>query len=386
MTRDVLARTRSREVSQVRFKLGDYEFREPDYRQILRWSEQLVWLAKAAPENLLPEHLLEVLQERVKHEEYRLTVEDGAITTLVWDIPWLMQPPPSTWEAGLVIEELCIRGVWPRKEPSLRPALPRLRVLELQTPKGCRGSLRTLDLSLVPGLVRLRCGVNELTELDLSGVRGLTELYCNSNRLTELDLSAVPQLTQLYCDGNRLTELDLSGVPHLTELGCGNNQLTELDLSAVPGLTELVCNNNQLTKLDLSAVPNLELLGCFENQLTELDLSAVRNLWMLACWENQLTELDLYGVPGLIELYCNNNRLTELDLSGVPHLTEVGCENNQLTELDLSAVPNLRKLSCDSGVRIKNAPRGLELVGGTIVGDADESPVVEWDDWGDLPF
>ena len=36
MTRDVLNRTLSHEVSRARFKLGDYEFREPDYRQILR--------------------------------------------------------------------------------------------------------------------------------------------------------------------------------------------------------------------------------------------------------------------------------------------------------------------------------------------------------------
>tara|TARA_R110002072_G_scaffold302810_1_gene488907 strand:- start:2122 stop:3291 length:1170 start_codon:yes stop_codon:yes gene_type:complete len=338
MTQDVLARTHSREAPQARFKLGDYEFREPDYRQILRWSEQL---------EMHPEALLEVLQNSVNYAEKkkdRFTVEDGAITTLVWSLRRLAHYPPSTWEPGLVIKELYILGIpghWPDTEPSLRPVLPCLRVLELPGEfEGGQsyGPLRTLDLSLVPGLTGLNCKGNQLTELDLSPVPGLTDLNCSENQLTELDLSPVPGLTDLNCSENQLTELDLSPVPGLTRLFLGGNRLTELDLSPVPELSELSCQRNQFTELDLSLVPGLSILYCNINKLTELDLSPV---------------------PGLTKLHCHVNQLTELDLSPVPGLTRLYCHKNQLTELDLSPVPDLNTLYCDNTVHIDNAPSEL---------------------------
>ena len=62
-------------------------------------------LAKMHPEGLLPECLLEVLQQRgaaSNYKEYRCNIKKGAITTLEWNIQWLMQTPPS------------YQGVWPR--------------------------------------------------------------------------------------------------------------------------------------------------------------------------------------------------------------------------------------------------------------------------------
>ena len=302
MTRDVLNRTRSLEVSQARFKLGDYEFREPDYRQILRWAEELEMAPEVVLEGLERGH---PLQAWVSELESELVVEDGAIKELWWH-PENFNFFPEVSEKGLIIRSL--------------------------------------------GFVDFEA---KIPELDLSAVPELAKLSCGSNQLSELDLSPVPKLRSLNCVHNQLTELDLSTVPELEELSCRSNQLTELDLSPVPKLRSLNCDGNQLTQLDLSAVPVLEGLDCSSNQLIKLDLSAA---------------------PELESLDCRSNQLTELDLSGAPELEYLWCESNQLTELDLSLVPNLSYLECDSGVRIKNAPRGLKLDGGTIVSYAVEGP------------
>ena len=302
MTRDVLNRTRSLEVSQARFKLGDYEFREPDYRQILRWAEELEMAPEVVLEGLERGH---PLQAWVSELESELVVEDGAIKELWWH-PENFNFFPEVSEKGLIIRSL--------------------------------------------GFVDFEA---KIPELDLSAVPELEKLSCGSNQLSELDLSPVPKLRSLNCVHNQLTELDLSTVPELEELSCRSNQLTELDLSPVPKLRSLNCDGNQLTQLDLSAVPVLEGLDCSSNQLIKLDLSAA---------------------PELESLDCRSNQLTELDLSGAPELEYLWCESNQLTELDLSLVPNLSYLECDSGVRIKNAPRGLKLDGGTIVSYAVEGP------------
>lgn len=63
ITQDVLTRARSaqRELSQARFRIGEYELREPDYRQILDWAENV---------GMEPEDVLAVLVGSV-WEDYR---------------------------------------------------------------------------------------------------------------------------------------------------------------------------------------------------------------------------------------------------------------------------------------------------------------------------
>ena len=253
MTRDVLNQARSHEVSRARFRLGDYEFRKPDYRQILRWAEEL---------EMTPELLLEGLERGdprgqaslFPEDEVNLIVEDGAIKELSWYRDNLNFFPGIS-EKGLIVRSLSISGYGTQ--------------------------ITELDLSAVPELEVLSCTSIQLTELDLSPVPKLTSLVCYNNQLTELDLSGVPELEVLLCDTNHLTELDLSPVPKLEGLYCSNNRLTELDLSSVAKLIVLYCDNNQLTKLDLSAVPELEELSCHSNQLTELDFAKVSNLSFL---------------------------------------------------------------------------------------------------------
>lgn len=84
MSSDVLAiaRGKDRELEQARFRIGEYEFRGPDYRQILRWAEAL---------NLRPEQVLATLEASKFHEysenSYQeFGVVDGALSSLVWNL------------------------------------------------------------------------------------------------------------------------------------------------------------------------------------------------------------------------------------------------------------------------------------------------------------
>ena len=214
MTQDVLVQARETALRQARFRIGDYELREPDYRQILRWATD----GKMSSETVLS-HLF-----RYSDVKIVFSLEDGAIRSMVWNFEKL--PFVPVWERGLLIESLAFLGDWPDSEITLRPCLPKLKTLSCE-----KIHLNELDLTQVPGLTELRCWKNQLTELDLTPVPGLTELSCGFNPLTELDLTPVPGLTKLDCRENQLTELDLTPVPGLTQLRCWKNQLTELDLS-----------------------------------------------------------------------------------------------------------------------------------------------------------
>lgn len=168
MVRDVLARAMEQGMSQARFRIGDTALREPDYRQILHWAEAL---GKA------PEEVLATLAAcRVEPESWErweavaFAVEDGAIVSLAWDFERLPLIP-ETWETGLRIRTLGLRGEWPHDSAALRPSLPQLERLVCP-----RIGLGSLDLSQVPGLTALECWGNPLTALDLAPVPGLTVL------------------------------------------------------------------------------------------------------------------------------------------------------------------------------------------------------------------
>ena len=331
MADDLLAVAHSRErtlAAQRRYRIGKYEFREPDHAQIQRWARML---------GMGPEAVVVGLEKTEKkmwpwnQSDVNFHVHDGHIVSLAWDFD-IFPLTDWIWVDGLKIERI---GTLNPKNGRL-PTLPRcLRELFCYE---C--NLIHLDLTPVPELTTLSCLANQLTDLDLTPVPGLTTLECDSNQLTDLDLTPVPGLTTLNCSWNQLTDLDLTPVPGLTELGCSGNQLTDLDLTPVPGLTALDCDRNQLTDLDLTPVPGLTTLECFVNQLIDLDLTPV---------------------PGLTRLWCSYNQLIDLDLTPVPGLTALDCGRNQLTDLDLTPVPGLRSIWCDKHVRLTNAPRNLKV-------------------------
>lgn len=304
MVSDALALVRVREKSLVaaRFRIGDYEFRDPDYRQILIWAKALA---------LEPEVFIRRLEADLQNRPFDrvvvpFEVEDGSIVSLEWNFDTF----PITffeWIDGLRIMKIGFRGRAGPTKISLRLPL-------------------------------LEC------------------LYCSDIKLTEIDLSKVPALKELDCSHNELVEIYLSHVPALTKLKCSYNKLVALDLATVPMLTVLECRYNHFVKLDLSKIPALTKLDCMSTGLVELNLSKVSALTKLWCSYNKLVKLDLSKVPELKELVCFNNKLVELDLSKVPALTNILCNDNQLVKLDIRGLGQLKRLTCDPSVTLKKLP------------------------------
>ena len=329
------------------FKIGEYEWCEPDYRQILHWAEVLALEPEEVIRRTLTiSSLLYHTAEGEKRYHPSTAFEGGRIRKLNWDLS-LLPVAALEWTDGLEIEYLRVTNLGLSRSrnkitmPVLHLDLPKLEVLHCPNV-----GVRELDLSRVPALRTLICSSNQLGKLDLSSVPKLTTLNCNSNRLTNLDLSHVPQLEELRCEDNQVAILDLSRLPALERLWCGKNPFNDLDLSTTPLLYKLACDESRFTKLDLSHVPALIELFWGNSRLTELDLSHMPMLEKLACDGNALTALDFSAVPMLNTIWCNDNRLTHLDLSQVPKLRRLNCEHNALTSLDLSYVPELRGLGC----------------------------------------
>lgn len=156
----------------IRHKIGDYEFRESDYQQILIWAEA---------EGVTPDELI-----ASKGDQFVVS-GDGAIVAFhpvgfqqnSWGFGF-----ENPWGAGFGEFQ------WNFWETGL-------------------------DLSRIPHLEELFCEENGLTALDLSHVPNLKTLSCSKNFLDGLDLSRVPQLKKLFCEDNQVTELDISGLKEL---------------------------------------------------------------------------------------------------------------------------------------------------------------------------
>jgi hypothetical protein len=346
MVADTLELTKRNQsaLSAARFRIGEYEWCEPDYRQILIWANVLA----LEPEEVIGRLLQGQRPEGVPWAES--VFADGRLIKLNWDLNLL---PLDRFQLVIPLEitHLSIRS---RVEPhewgehhtqlvkSLKLRLPKLTNLSCE-----RLGLPELDLILTPNLRALLCGQNNLSELDFSVVPELNILHCGVNQFRELKLSALDNLTELDCASSwisprvilsampNLSRLDcgwndpkvvaafLSHAPNLTELNCMMSSLKRLDLSGVPHLTKLECNNNITTKLDLSLVPKLKELNCRVMGLRKLDLSHTHNLLKLNCWGNDLNALDLSAVPELQVLDCVENSIDVLDIRRLLHLHEL---------------------------------------------------------------
>ncbi|MDP1589861.1 MAG: leucine-rich repeat domain-containing protein [Prosthecobacter sp.] len=311
-----------------RFKIGEHEFCEPDYRQILLWAESL---------DMEPETVLERLTEAPRFSDpwsfepwqkcNSTKFENGRIVRLALNLESL-PIREFTWVEGLGIEALIF--ILPQDHDS----------------EDSHFNLHPLPL---PKLERLFCHFLGLDRLDLSSVPQLFHLGCSGCHLRELDLSAVPKLEFLSCDHNEISSLNVGAAPCLQYLECRDNMLTELDLTAVPNLKELHCTGNQLTNLDLSSSFELGVLECSGNRLSALDVRHCHRLRSLGCEDNQLTALALPCFSQLTQLNCQNNELRELNVSEQPFLEAIWCEHNSIEELKVFDLLNLADLKYDKG-------------------------------------
>ena len=322
MVADTLAVARKEQIAPAvaKFRIGDYEWREPDYRQILIWSNAV---------GLKPEEVV----ARLFNPESLKVDDDGKQTSLFpffdeplfansrllkvsWDLRRL-RCDSIEWVEGLEITHVRFIGAPDVRCLSDIGALPLQKLVWLSC---CWQGLTAINLASVPQLREFTCECNQLENLVLDSVPELTHLNCDDNEIESLDFRSTPKLTGLSCEGNHLTTLDLSGLRQLEYGLCGGNELTELSLRNLPTLDALDCYANQIRTLDLSQVPELEQLDCHANEIWKLDLSHCPKLWSLDCADNQIAELNVSCCGNLRSLDCSKNRIATLDIRDLEHL------------------------------------------------------------------
>ena len=194
------------------------------------------------------------------------------------------------------------------------------------------------DVSLLPNLVSLYCGNNNLKIIPK--YENLIELDCQNNLIEELE--EYPNLVKLWCNRNKLTKLkdypnleevyfshnnlcELSYMPKLKYLFCSNNKIVKIDAEKIPNIRSLFCSLNKLKKIP--DLPLLEVLFCDHNEITELgDYPLLKNF---VCQYNQLTFIKEY--ISCERLICNSNKLTQLpNLINWRNLVDVEYQNNEI--------------------------------------------------------
>ena len=274
-----LASREQRTLAPTRYRIGNYEWCEPDYRQILIWAEET---------GLKPEEVLARFDQQAAREwEERHwsdfwhfsepLFEDGRLLKVNLDLR-LFHYSKLVWVNGLEITHLRFFGASQatRLHDLGQMPLPRLGHLTC-----IQLDLTYLSLTGVPQLEYLDCPLNRLEELQLHSVPRLASLDCSFNELTELKFDQTPNLHFLSCVDNRLTQLDLSGLDRLEDVWCEGNKLKDLQLVGLPNLSFLDCSGNQISKLDLSSCPQLEEVNCSKNPIRVLDIRGLKNLRVL---------------------------------------------------------------------------------------------------------
>jgi hypothetical protein len=312
MASDTLALAKQR--APAKFRIGDYEWCEPDYKQILIWAEHTglkpeeviarLFDYQSLCENLRSGEPRSIPGWEPDEEPFQIFEEplfaDGKLLKVNFDLR-LLRCNNLLWVNGLEITHLRFVGA------SEQAWLSDLGSLPLD-------QLRWLD-----------CGWLGLIHLNLSSVPHLEYLDCEPNNLEELRLGSLPKLTHLNCSDNKITDLKLDQIPNLRFLNCEANCLHELNLAEVPELKSLHCSNNQIFKLGLSKCSEILRLECFRNRLTQLDLSSCQGLKWLDCADNAISELDLSSCPNLEEVDCSGNPISVLNIRGLKHLRKLNC-------------------------------------------------------------
>lgn len=277
-------------------RIGDYDFCEPDYHQILIWAKALAMRPEVVIDRLHKGKSIKTEWFEGSWEE--TLIADGKLQKINWDFA-LLPLREFEWVDGLNTTHL---SFWsdPFTTPATRSLSPRLPQL---THLGCP-----------------RCGI---TSLDVLGIPRLRHLEIATNSISQLELSAIPDLEYLDCVGNEICKLNLVDVPGLQLLSCGRNPLDGLDLSGVQRLTELNCYSAGLVTLGLLTHKNLVSLHCGENKLSSLDLSNAAHLKTLACYENKITTLDLSHAHKLEFINCQRNPIAALDIRPLSRLSRL---------------------------------------------------------------
>ena len=208
-----LAKKEASALIAAKFRIGDYDWREPDYRQLLIWAKALA---------INPEELIDQLLNgnRYTGELWQETqFSEGRLQKINWDDS-LLPIKNLEWIAGLRTTHLSFCTTFLEHIPFIK-----------------NGDIQMLKPTL-PALTHLSCPRLNMVCLDLSETPNLIDLCCHDNRLKRLDLSETPQLQVLFCSSNQISNLDFSQNKYLKSLSCDLNKLIHLDLSGTSNLTK----------------------------------------------------------------------------------------------------------------------------------------------------
>ena len=122
MVSDALALARSQ--VEATFRIGGYDFRSPDYRQILLWAEAL----KIAPTMVVQRLESTSLDLGGGRGKISFQVNNGAILSAVWDFEFLPLRK-FEWVEGLSISEMGFKGSSETPIENLSIHLPHLHRL-----------------------------------------------------------------------------------------------------------------------------------------------------------------------------------------------------------------------------------------------------------------
>lgn len=224
--------------SPAKFRIGKYEWCEPDYRQILIWAEETGLMPEEVTTRLFDQQSL--CKDRFGQPMTKPYFDgplflDGRLLRVNWDLK-LLRCNRIEWVNGLEI--IGIRFIGASDAASL-------------------SDIGALPLARLKWLICHRVG---LTHLALSRLPALKVLGCSENRLEKLQLHSSAQLTHLFCAKNMLAELEVSQISKLRVLHCADNAISELDLSSCQNLEKVNCSKNPIRVLDIRGLKHLRTL------------------------------------------------------------------------------------------------------------------------------
>ena len=257
------------------FKIGEYEWCEPDYRQILLWATALALEPEEVIRRLVDRRTLH--RPQMDSRVYQETVfENGRIVKLNWDFD-LLPCADFQWVDGLEIEYLRVAAELPMSPNDYW----KVRLIKYEGGnRRLPSRITSFKLSL-PKLRTLICSWLLLDELDLSHLPCLEILDCSQNRLTELDLSCVPRLRELDCSHNMFRYLQGIGyeVLELSRLNCSSNLIDIIgfyDDQNLEHLEHVDIFGNCLETIDIRPLPNLKFLEGLKQRENEFGSHSCR--------------------------------------------------------------------------------------------------------------
>jgi hypothetical protein len=314
-----------------RYRIGDIDFCEPDYHQIVEWAQRFDTDAANFLAALLGEGDTLIVNGRLKRlswnmvhfPEFKLDYGDALeleSLSLFDEHLGYLTPPPSTFYLSRYFERSLEKRLVPERLSScanneLDLALDSRLEKILRADRG--GNQTTLSLSC-PTLRSLACHGTNIVNLECVDLRSLRELRVDRRHNTfdidksdfvgALNAEICPLLEGLDCSGSRLEMLDMDDFQHLLWLNCAKCGLENLWVFQIPSLQRLQCQENELRNLALVGCESLEELNCSFNHIAELDLSFNPEIRSLSCQGNMLEELDIRPLQHLETLTYDRDR------------------------------------------------------------------------------